>query len=426
MTIQVGKNKNAGLTGIGSGSGKTSSYVSPLDRHFQNGGTIWNAPSSNSNSGSNSDAGDFGGGVDGAKGATATANSGTANLNAANAQATAASADVHTTATRFNAQTFATIKLLAKKGQEGDKLGKQDETISADIQDLTAQRDAAAAEGGSGDNVTDAPSTDAPSTGGNPFDGTGSGKGSAFSLDLPDSGNSNDIPANGGDNADPKSRSHAYRADRPTPGEDNGNDTPPTTPPAAAPTDNAGSTGNSGNTEANTKVADLDSQITAKTGEKEQVENDINAQKNQARSVYTSRLNGLKADGSRLDGKIADAQNKAANAQMAQQTAGQITQTGQTVTGTGVGMIATGSAMEASPATAAAGAALITKGTIMTSVGGVATAAGIGMNLAAASSLNSAKQEQVDATNAQGQLKQRRSVLAESYRKEVKKLNHSA
>lgn len=401
MVVQVDNtkiNKQSGLNGAD--SGQSVPYLNPAQKHFANGGSIFTAPGAQpqSSAAASSSSSGFWGMLSGAEKGTEQAGSGSNNSSTDSAEAQKGAEE----ATRLQAKFVSSVKVglanINKGGQDLVALNKQTAQTDKDIQDLTSQRDAAAAEAESG-------STDAA---GNPFDGTGSGAGSANNISGIGAGDNTQPQTGGSTQSGLLGGAHVKAAVRP------GADTTDTTP-----TPQASGSGSTGNSEAQAKVDDLNSQLDGKMTQKEQVDQKIQNSMNALKANYKSQIAPLKADGAVLDKKSSDADGKIKGAQGDQQTAGTVTTVGGTTTGAGTALIATGSS--SSVASMGSTSWMVPLGTKMVYAGGAATVGGAAWNMKAKAAETSANNEKTATTTAKTNLVAQEKLIVTSYAKAMNK-----
>lgn len=384
MVVQVDNtkiNKQNGLNGAN--ADPSIPYMTATQKHFANGGSIFNAPGVAQKQPSETTKAQSGSLVDQALNGTGLASSGSRDSETAIADAQKDISNVSAMQGRFQAQTQAGIGVINQKGQGLVTLNQQATQSDKDIQDLTSQRDAAQAE---------AESTDAS---GNPFDGTGAGATSANNVsqigaDAPQQADGNKT----GINASVK-RS----------GVDRSADAPASTGAAPAKTTTQGS----GNSEAQAKVEDLNSKLENKTSQREQAEQNRQSAIDSLKSSYSSQIAPLKASGKVLDQKAAAATNKIQEAQADQQKASTVTSIGGTTTAAGTALIAS---------SLGAGSAL---GSYMIYTGGAATVGGGVWNLKAKSAEASANNEKSAVAATKGNLISQEKLVVASYAKAINK-----
>lgn len=382
MVVQVDNtkiNKQNGLNGAN--SGQSTPYMTATQKHFANGGSIFNAPGVAKQQQSETTKAQSGSLVDQALNGTGLASSGSKDSETTIAGAQKDISEVSALQGKFQAKAQAGVGVINQKGQSLVTLNQQATQSDKDIQDLTSQRDAAQAE---------AESTDAS---GNPFDGTGAGATSANNVSQIGAEAPQQVDGNKtGINASVK-RS----------GVDRSADAPASTGAAPAKTTTQGS----GNSEAQAKVEDLNSKLENKTSQREQAEQKRQSAIASLKSSYNSQIAPLKASGKALDQKTTAATNKIQDAQADQQKASTVTTIGGTTT-------AAGSAMCSNPVTAGFGA-------YMVGIGGTATVGGGLWNLKAKSAEVSANNEKSAVAATKGNLISQEKLVVASYAKAINK-----
>lgn len=439
-TNRVGSSLDIGGTDLGS----SQPYMSPTDKHFAAGGSIFTAPGVSKSASSEPSQSDSGGGSISSTNAAAGAADGSATDADASSNASAKSTEqIKPVPAQVAGQVKAGEAKITKNTEDAVKFGEASQEQGDEITALAAERDAALSEAEDQEPDTDsagtpatppaaptvAPVAAAPTTApsaNNPFaptsDGTGAGKDSAFSLSV--GGATADAPTlEAGDKSSllvgPKNFSHA----RPQPegGLDEGaSDQPPvveteptTAPTAATPTatpttaptqptatPTAGTTtapttttasdsGNTGNTEAQDKVDDLDGQIEDKTAAKAQTDQQAGSAVNGVKAEYKARAAGVKREMAAMDGKINDAAKYEKAAQVTTLSGQASTTAGGIATATGAVYTAKGTAALTAPGGGAAvaaplfatGTAFSIAGVSATGAGGIATVAGAGLKM---------------------------------------------
>jgi hypothetical protein len=379
MVVQVDNSKINKQNGVnGTGSTQSTPYMTATQKHFASGGSIWNAPTQNKQS--SSDSGSSGGILQQALTGTGVAGSGSNDSDKASADAQKGAGDVNTLLGQFTARVKAGVVKMNKDGKDLAVANKEGIKTDSDLKDLTAQRDTAA------DELAATPTEPATN------DGTGAGKNSAYSLDIATAPLDLTQKPKGKNTSDTTTLSEGTA----------------TTAPATATTNSD----SSANTEKQAKVDDLNSKIVGKTTQKQQLEEKSQAEIASLKASYQAQINPLKADGTALDQKSTNAANAIEGAQSDEQKAGTVTAVGGTVTAAGSAMCSTGY-----------GASV---GAYMVKVGAGATIAGGAWNLKAKSAEGSAKDEQSAAATAKTNLTTQMKLVVSSYAKGISQARKNA
>lgn len=465
--VQVDKTKTIGgnLDLGGADSGSTQPYMSPTDRHFAAGGSIFTAPGARQLASTQPPKGESGGSSLGdIKDATSAADGATGTAKGSIAASEASIGQITPVPDLVQGQVRAGEVRIDKSTDDAVKYGDISKEQGEEIDDLTADRDDAAAdaEDAAEDDASGAGSTGTPATptaippagasvaapiaitpeGGSAGTPTTSTEGNPFAMFNISQIGADSTPPQQQDNGEPTGiivGPKTFATSRPTPGvgEDgtqSGGTTAPATEPVvttvppssqtapAGTTPAAGSDSSStGNTEAQDKVTDLDGKIEEKTVEKEQTDQQTGSAVDSVKAEYKTRAAGIKGKLAAMDGKIADAA-KYEKAAQATTMAGQASTTaGGVATTIGTSKIAAGTPMLSSPATATEGAALVATGGIFTTAGMAATASGAAATITGAGLKMHADSEKNSATAAKSKIAAEGQQLTKFYSRQLGK-----
>lgn len=331
--------------------------------------------------------------ISGSNGAKDQADDETKKLDNASDSAQVAVGQVKSETRTFQEKTKSAISTIGNSDKTINIFVQKSEKANQDTQTLAAELDTLASD-----------STD-DSSGANPFgdsnDGTGSGVGSAFSLQV---GGPRIMaqPRPGGDPTD---------SENPGAGTDAASGNSDKNAPSTQPT------GNAENTEKQSKVDDLNAKIQARSDEQNQSSQSAQDSVKSIRNAYSVQLSDLKKDALVLDKKSSDADNKITDAQDSQKRAAKVLSIGSKTT-------TAGKAAEVASNFPNLGW-MRPWSYRMQAGGGAATVAGGGMTIAANSSLKSAQQQKSDTTKAKANLKAQSGLLAQSYTKSLAKAKKS-
>lgn len=451
-TKKVGGNLDLG----GVGSGSSQPYMSPTDRHFASGGSIFTAPGVNQSTSSTTPSEGSGGSISGTNAAASAADGAATDADASSAASAKSTDQIKPVPVQVQGQVKAGEAKINKKTEDAVKYGDASQTQGEEIEVLqselvTATEEAEASpEGVATEASTTAPaaapapaSTPAPKAesapSANPFgalesDGTGAGKDSAYSLSV----GSADAPPPQEEGRAGKGFGgpHVLAARRPGLGDTitGGNDVEVTkqaltgatlgattspAAPAAAPTATAEG---SGNTDAQEKVADLNGQIEDKTTQQEQTNQQATSAVNSVKTAYKLEAAGIKNQMAAMDVKINDAAKYEKAAQTTTLSGQAATTAGGIATATGAVYTAKGTAALTAPGGGAAVAApLFATGTTFSIAGVSATGAGSLASVAGAGLKMHADNEKAGATAAKADIAANGKQLTQFYSKQLGK-----
>ncbi|MEI8128249.1 MAG: hypothetical protein WCG95_01400 [bacterium] len=311
------------------GSTQKPPYMSATDKALKSGASVFDVAKSQANKGTNSTK-STGDGKAQANSAVASANAATnkgeastTTANASTAKSGQSTQDVKELSVASQAESKKAVAQIKGETPKIAALSEKSGTVGNEIQELEAQKEAL-----------------------NPFDGTGSGSNSAFSLNIA-----------------------SAPADSSNKGEEN----------------TASSGENTKNTENEQKLADINAQIEAKTGQKQGIDTKLTATTKKATNISNNAFKQLTL----ATTKFTTAQKVA---QVAKTGADVVVVVGAATTATGIATSMVGNALASNPVSAPAAAAPITAGATGQETGATTTAAGTTAGTAAKAASDTALQ----------------------------------